>query len=98
MPEKKSLEEVKRVIEAKGCKLVSGEYKSNKIPLKIIMRCGHESEVRFDLFITSLKTFMCRRCSELDKCKYSLDDVKKYLADNGCQFIKSSTEYVNTKS
>ncbi|QKF94184.1 hypothetical protein QKU48_gp0726 [Fadolivirus algeromassiliense] len=95
MPLKRSYEYVKTIIESKGCQLISSEYNNNKEPLQIIMRCGHENMVRFDLFVAGLKTYMCRSCSENAKCLDNIDSVKQYLINNKCQFISANNIIIN---
>lgn len=98
MPNKRTYEYVKKVIEDTGCQLVSSEYESNKIPLEVIMRCGHKSMVRFNTFSSGSLTYVCRDCSDLAKCKNNSDDIKKFLKENGCEFISLNTKIISKKN
>lgn len=84
--------EVKNFIESKGNKLISTEYKNNKVNLKIQCKCGEIFNRTFGDF-KNKKMYYCTCCSG-NKLRYS--DVKKFIESKNCKLI--STEYKNNNT
>jgi len=90
-----SYDDVSANFTKKGCILISPEYKSNRIPLDYICKCGEISKISYSHFLDGTQ---CKRCG-LDALRaifqYSYDQVQQYFKDNGCSLL--TTEYINNK-
>ena len=98
MPRKLDYNEVKKYVEENGkCKLISTEYKNSNSPLLFECECGQKFSKTFYKFKKSLmicKNCLCKKTSK--KYRLLFDDVKKYIENNGCEYI--SGEYINYSS
>lgn len=71
------------------CRLLETEYKNCKTPMKYITQCGHESYITFDEFQNSKTTpKKCRECLEIKK--YTINDIRQMLSENGCKLISET--------
>jgi hypothetical protein len=62
MPPRLTIEEVKETIELSGCKLISKEYNTNKLPLELLCSCGNNKsfKIRLDAFKKGIRCAECR--------------------------------------
>jgi len=75
-----SLEEVQKIFEENGCKLISDKYISNDKKLKYVCECGRESEINLSRFLFGGR---CRDCglekawkTKFDRYEYGKNIVK----------------------
>ena len=88
---KKSQEEVEKIYEEQGYKLL-GEYKNNRTPLKMVCPKGHITE---SMTLWSFqKGNRCPICSRRAKLPYSF--IKEQFEKEGYQLI--SEEYINANT
>lgn len=96
---KRSYEEVKLIIESKGCRLLSNEYISYDDKLCIQCQCGNTFNTTLSKFIRRNKT-CCNLCMsnkigrKVEKLTY--DEVKHYIESKGCFLI--SKEFINSST
>ena len=93
-----SLEEVKKIIEEKGCKYISGDYINNKSKLIIQCRCGNLFEKDFNHFNRGQNR--CPKCgkelSRKAKYKYNYESVKEILSKKGYTLLDK--EYISCET
>ena len=100
MPERKTLDEVKKIIYEKtngDIKILSDKYINSTTPLKIMCKCGNIFERDFNHL--NKGRFYCINCShekQVEHSRISLDDVKRQISELGCEYI--SGEYKNCES
>ncbi len=100
MPKKLTYNEIKKYIEenSKGtCTLLSTNYINSDTPLILQCQCGNIYQRTFKKI--KLGRFLCKKCSDKNKSKlysYELDEVKKIIKNNHCEYI--SGEYINNNS
>lgn len=89
---KKRKEDVEKIIESKGCKLVS-EYTNSVTNLKVQCVCGDVFEVKLGNFIRNNKN-RCNQCSIGRKHKHFIpeSDVIEHIESKG---VKLLSKYVN---
>lgn len=98
MSQKKTYEEVKKIIEEKGnCKLLSKEYINYDSKLTLKCKCG----TIFKRSFQGLKRgdMLCNECKKKmvsEKFRKNFEDVKKYIHEQECEYI--SGEYINYSS
>lgn len=88
---RRNFDDVKKIFEDNGCRLLSTEYKNNKTHLNYICSCGNESWIRFDHFIQGKR---CQGCAPNGKLTF--EEVKKIFADKGCELLEDI--YVNNRT
>jgi len=90
-----SYEYVKNYIESQNYKLISKEYKSNKIKLDIKCDKGHLYSTRFDLFLNGNRCPECRSINLKGKKRkrYTEEEVKNILNKEGYELLKCSETY-----
>lgn len=66
------LEDVKRIFEENGCKLLSTDYRISDDRLEYIAQCGHKASIKFSKFLTG-QGRKCKKC-----CKPSGKDHWKF--------------------
>ena len=96
MPKKYTYEKIKQYIESYNYKLLSKEYKNNRIKLDMVCDKGHKIQMTFGNF---KKGHRCRKCSKennINPRKYTYEEVKQYIESLGYKLI--STEYKNNKT
>lgn len=83
MPRKYNIENVTKIFEEYGCKLLETEFINTKIKLQYVCSCGN-------IYFKNLKTF--KRCQTCAKCserkKYKIEDVKQLFEKNGCKLLQ----------
>ena len=100
MSKRLSYEEVKNIIESKGCKLLSTEYINRHSKLDIQCACGEP-------FKKTLCNFQqgqtqCPKCGKekrIEKRRKPFEEIRDYINGengNGCTLL--STEYINEKT
>lgn len=92
MKRKYTYNDVKEFIESKGCKLLSKEYKNNKVNLQIQCKCGSIISRSFQDFKNN-KRYYCQECTG-NKAGYK--KVKKEIESHGGKLL--SKEYINKNS
>jgi hypothetical protein len=92
---KLSYEEVAKEFEARGCKLISTEYKNAREHLDYICSCGNVSKITLSNFKKGVNCKDCglRRLSQ--QFKHDIDYVRKKFSERG--FILLSENYINSK-
>lgn len=88
-------EEVVRIFDKNGCKLISKEYKNNRTKLDYICECGKENKIALTHFMRGNR---CRSCSFIktaSKKRHVYIVLKAEYEAKGCKLI--STEYINNK-
>lgn len=97
--QRKKIDEVISTINSTGCEYISGEYSNNKSILTIRCRCGRIFKKSFAKFCSGQNR--CPDCGKdslrHSKTKYSLDDVKNKLSENG-YCILNEDEYTDCTS
>jgi hypothetical protein len=84
------IEDIRKMAEEKGCKLLSDKYTSRKSrDLEFLFKCGHKRFTSYESFKLS-KTGLCRKCTGSEM--YTIEEVRKIIEDKGCKLI--SPEYV----
>lgn len=93
------LEDVKKIIEEKGCKYIGGEYKNNNSILTIQCKCGEIFKKSFRNFYNKGQS-RCPKCgkelSRKAKYKYDLEKVKEMFAKNNYTILED--KYVNCET
>ena len=87
--QKLSYEFIKKQIEREKYQLLSDEYISNKVKLKIRCNKGHEYEVTYNNFKAGYRCPIC-----FGNKKFSYEFIKKQIEEYKYKLL--STEYVNT--
>lgn len=100
MAGKYNYEYVKEFISTKSggkCKLISTEYKTCSTPLKLQCSCGNIFCSNFyKIKKTEMQCKDCRNKKASEKYRLDIAFVKKYIKDNGCEYV--SGDYINTSS
>ena len=94
-----SYEYVKEIIESEGYKLLSKEYKGNKIKLDMICPEGHFYQAHFNSFSIGRR---CRKCSYESNIrnktqKHSYEFVKETLEKEGYKLLSNSYKNAHSK-
>lgn len=95
---KPDLEDIRKIVEQSGAKLLSTEYVNAHAPLRFLCsRCGSEHQISWTHITCGRnKDFLCDKCSSSPFYKReSFDDIKQYFADRKVKLL--STEYINRK-
>lgn len=90
-------DEVVKIIEDKGCKLVSQEYKNNQTKMEVLCSCKqHTFWVNLNAFING--KVICDECmvAKSGKKIWNIDMIRKYAESKGV--ILLSNEYKNFKT
>lgn len=85
-------DDVKKVFESRGCRLISTEYQNNTTRLEYMAICGHKNKIAFSKFKDGGGA-VCAKCSK--SIKYEYDEVFEDFAGQGCVLLE--TEYINCK-
>lgn len=93
---KHNYEYVKDYIESFEYKLLSTEYKNNRIKLDIVCSKGHKFEMTFDSFEQGFRCPICKGINNAERCKLDYEEVKKYIESFNYKLI--STEYINNRT
>ena len=103
MSKKKTIEEIKEIIEGKngnGCKLLSTEYKNNKSPLDILCACGEPFKASLNSFQRSQK--QCSKCGKeigrlkmTNKIKCKCDYCNKEIEQIPSQYKNQKHHFCN---
>ena len=94
--------EISEYLSMRGCKLRSNSYLNNHTPIKIQFICGHVQSMTIATFrgrYDEYETCFCRKCQKKKasaKLRLPLDDVREYIASQGCELL--SSEYINMRS
>jgi len=90
-----SYEHVKNYIESQNYKLMSKEYKSNKIKLDIKCDNGHLYSTRFDLFLSGGRCPKCRliNLKGRERKRYTIEDLKKILKKENYILLECEETY-----
>lgn len=90
---KKTIDEVRRIFESKGCKLLSSEYKWNRQKVSYIAKCGHRNTIKASAFFEG-EGVLCPACAKKEahnkNKKYTAEDQRKILESKGCKLITPS--------
>jgi hypothetical protein len=89
---KNTIENVRKEIEKRGCKLLSEEYLTQDHYLSIRFSCGHVDSRTFAKFKSGSN--LCARC--IGKKQFTYIEVREYFKENGYDLL--SDEYINCKS
>lgn len=89
---KYTYQEVKKIVEDKGCKLISDSYINAKTKLHIRCRCNNILNVKFSQFCTGS---FCRNCMK-EKFKLKYDFVKSFFENENCVLV--TKDYINAKT
>lgn len=91
-----SIEEVREEINNRGAYLISTEYKTNSIPLKIKCKCGKIFKRCYSNIQQTEGEIICRSCSSTKTNLLSYDYIKEYVENNTeCELI--SKEYIDCR-
>lgn len=91
-----NIEQVRTIIEEKGCKLITKEYKDSKTKMEVLCSCGkHTFWVNLNAFMQG--KFICDECmtAKSGKRKWTLEKVREYALNEGVEVL--SKEYKNQK-
>jgi hypothetical protein len=91
--QKYTLEEVREMIENKGCKLISEEYIGVIKPLKILFSCGHEDTKSLDVFMDTFP--LCKKCSK--NASVTFEEAKLLIEENDYMLLDEYYK-INSKS
>lgn len=88
---KYDIKTISKEFEEKGYKLLDTVYTNNAIPLNYICKCGRHSANSYANFKRGHDG--CKDCSR----RWTIDDVKDFVEDNGCIFINADAEEFVTR-
>lgn len=91
--EKLTYEYVKEKIESEGHTLLSNEYINAKTDLEIKFSCGHTHFLCWHFFQQGRRCVTCGIKTRSDKKRTKEEDIIKFLADNGFEFIDFPNGY-----
>jgi hypothetical protein len=93
MPTALKYEDVTKIYEKRGCKLLSTNYSNSKEILEYIAVCGHKNSTRLDYF-KKMPNYNCKSCnlSEVDN-NYFCNDLKNRMHPKTFQKTKELMEY-----
>lgn len=83
-----------------GCKLLSKQYKSCNELLDFKCKCGEIFTISFGNFCRA-NQHQCSKCGHkrgTDKQRYTIEEIKQYLKDNGFNCTLVSKNYINAKT
>ena len=89
---KYTYEAVKKIIEEKGCQLISENYINAKTKLQIKCRCSNILNIKFSQFCSGS---FCRKCMK-ERFKLNYEFVKNFFEKENCVLI--SKEYINART
>lgn len=99
MPKKLSYHKVCELIKDIGeSELLSTEYVNSETPLLFKCQCGNTFKRSFAKYYHA-KQYVCPKCAKaraVDSERLSIDDVKEYIRQHGCEYVGG--EYKNTTS
>jgi hypothetical protein len=93
---KYTIEEVRKVFEDGGCKLLSSEYIGVDGILDYECECGNAKKITFTKFRLGHRCKECGIKNRQDPQKYSIEEVKEMFYKYNCELI--TEEYINNKS
>lgn len=93
--EKYTIEHVREVMEAAGCRLLSTEYEGAHAHLDYICSCGRESKITFGKFRQGRRCNGCRSHKVRDQLAFTFDQAREEFRIRGCELLE--TEYVNAR-
>jgi crossover junction endodeoxyribonuclease RuvC len=95
LPDRLTIEEVRRRFESHGFKLLDGVYKNKMTPMLCVCPCG--SEVRMTLN-TVMGGSLCKTCGykRRDNGQYLFSEVSKYFKDHGCELLEQTYQNMQT--
>lgn len=89
-----TFEEVKKIFENQGNKLISTEYINSKTPLKYICDCGEEDKKALNNFKNGQR---CKKCADIktgDGLRTKIEEVKRLFEEKNCIL---TSDYVNAQ-
>ncbi|HUS49649.1 MAG TPA: hypothetical protein VMZ91_05760 [Candidatus Paceibacterota bacterium] len=92
MGKKYTLEQVQQIFKENGCELLEEEYKNNKTKMSYKCKCKNVSEISLSNF---LKGKRCNICGK--NKKYTLEYVKQYFKNRGCDLLEKTYKNRSTK-
>lgn len=93
-----TFEIIKTEFEAKGCTLLSSEYKNAKTKLSYLCPFGHNEAINYDNFKTG---YGCRKCygkRSSTKQRLSFDVVRETFVHRGFVLLSTEEDYNNNLS
>ena len=84
---KKTIEEVQKVFEKSGCKLIEKVYKNNRTPMSYVCFCGNTSKISLDNFQRGRRCKKCRSRFLAEKFKLKQSEVADIFEEQGCELI-----------
>jgi 5-methylcytosine-specific restriction endonuclease McrA len=96
MSKRFSYDEVVKIFEENGCKLLSQEYTNSTTPLEYVCNCGNASYIRLSDFKKGKRCKECMKKKLSQERSHSYSSVKMYFEGNGCVLL--SSEYKNNRT
>jgi len=95
MTAKHELAYVKKLFEQEQCIFLDDYFKGVNFAHNYKCRCGKHYKKSVSSLKQSWRCKECRYKSTADKNRYTLDEVKKYFSDRGCEFLDDW--YINNR-
>lgn len=89
-------EDVVKLFEDSGCKLLSEEYTNSKTHLKYVCNCGNEAKTTYTAFKNGVRCVKCGTTRASSKVKHSYEYVYNKFKEAGCLLL--SKEYINART
>jgi hypothetical protein len=96
MGKKFTLEYVKKYFKDNNCILLEEKYVNANKKMKYICECGNKSEIRFAVFKNGHRCNKCGSKKMAAKRRFTLEYVKKYFKDRGCELLEE--RYIDNKT
>lgn len=93
---KKTIEEVRKAFEERGCTLLSQEYNGNKERLDYICKCGRKAQKSWNAFIRGELCFYCGQEKSTKKRRLDFDTVKQNIEKHGFVLLSGPEDYKNS--
>lgn len=93
--ELKSIDEIRKEFESRGCILLSTTYENVRTKLRYIAKCGHENIISYGAFHGLHQGDLCSRCA--GGRRLTIDEVRADFAKRGCVLITEQFENVNQR-
>jgi very-short-patch-repair endonuclease len=91
---KKTIEEIRKVFEERGCTLLSNVYTNNCTKLDYLCHNGHEHQITWRDFQSKRKYNGCPYCAQTKPP--TIEEVRLFFEQKECKLL--STEYINAHS
>ncbi len=89
--------EVERYFKDTGCILLEKEYINNRTKMRYRCGCGNISTICFSSFKSGSRCQKCKSKKLADERKHTLEFVKQFFKDNGCELLEKEYKNNSTK-